>query len=118
MRGRREIRVLELEVMGWPHWVAGSTGRRNGLGEFICRRLKSQRFPRALVQPQSDAVEGRLWMQGKVGSLGEILMQQTVGIFIRSALRGALRVTEVDLHIGGDCEALVIDHFFPAIPAQ
>ena len=21
MRGRREIRVLELEIMGWPHWV-------------------------------------------------------------------------------------------------
>ena len=28
-------------------------------------------------------------MQGKVGSLGEILTQQTVGIFIRSALPGA-----------------------------
>ena len=92
--------------------------RRNSLGEFICRRLKSQCFPWALIQPQSDTIERGLLMQGKVGSLGEILTQQTVGIFIRSALPGALRVTEVDLHIGGDCEALVIGHFFPAIPGQ
>src|SRR5262245_65017076 len=102
MRGRREIRVLEFEIMGWPHWVAGSTDRCNSLSEFICRRLKSQCFAWTLVQPQSDTIERRLWMQGKVGSLGEVLTQQAVGIFIRSALPGALRVTEVDLHIRRD----------------
>ena len=93
-------------------------GRRNGLGESICRRLKSQRFAWALIQPQSDTIERKLWMQGKVGSLGELLTQQTVGIFIRSALPGALRVTEVNLHVGRDCKVLVIGHFFAAIPGQ
>jgi len=89
------------------------------LGEFICRRLKSQRFAWALIQPpQSDTIEGRLWMQGEVGLLGKILTQQTVGIFICPASPGALRVTGVNLHVGRDCKALVIRHFFAAIPGQ
>jgi Bax inhibitor 1 like protein len=36
------------------------------------------------------------------------LSQQQIGVFVRAALPGTLRIAEVDLDVGGYCEGLVL----------
>ena len=55
---------------------------------------------------------------GQVGFLGEVLSQQTVGVFVGASLPGALRITEEDFHLGGHREALVFGHLQPSVPGQ
>jgi hypothetical protein len=59
-----------------------------------------------------------LCVAGKVGSLRQILSQQAVGVFVRSSLPGAVRITEVNFHIRGYREGFVFSHLQPAIPRQ
>ncbi len=57
-------------------------------------------------------------MDRKVGSLRQVLSQQPVRVFVPAALPGAMRITEVDFHIRGHREGLVLGHLQPAIPRQ
>jgi hypothetical protein len=57
-------------------------------------------------------------MAGQIGTLGEVLSQQAVRILVGASLPRALRVTEVDFHIGRDCKALVLGHLFSLAPRQ
>jgi hypothetical protein len=41
---------------------------------------------------------------GKVCPLGKILSQQPVGVFVGAALPGAMRIAEVDFHMGSHRE--------------
>ncbi len=60
----------------------------------------------------------RLRVYRQVGSLREILSEQTIGIFIGSALPRALRIAEVNINVGRKLEALVIRKLLAAIPGQ
>src|SRR5512145_3571830 len=84
----------------------------------IDRRFKPQGFPGALVQSQRDLVQVRLRVTGEIGSFWEVLTQKAVGVFIAAALPRAARIAEVDLHIGGDREVLVVGHLLAPIPSQ
>ncbi len=86
---------------------AVSTGRRNTGMEFTSRGIKVQSFPRALIALPCHLVEVGLGVEGQVGFLGEVLSQQTVGVFVGAVLPGALRIAEVDVDLGGDGEVLV-----------
>ena len=55
-------------------------------------------------------------MHGQVGAFWEVLSEQSVGVLIGTALPRALWITEVDINIGRQCEALVVGKFFAAIP--
>ena len=55
---------------------------------------------------------------GKIHSLGEVLPEQTVGVFVGAALPGTLWITEVDLDVRVQGEAFVISQFFAAIPGE
>jgi hypothetical protein len=59
-----------------------------------------------------------LRIAGQVGFFREVLSQQSVRIFVGAALPRALRITEVDFHIGGHREALVFGHLQPSVPGQ
>lgn len=41
-------------------------------------------------------------VDGQVGTFGEVLAQQSVGVLVRTAWPGAGRVAEIDLHVGGE----------------
>jgi hypothetical protein len=59
----------------------------------------------------------------QVGAFGQVLAQQPVGrgtshthgVLVRSALPGAVRVTEVDRDAGGDGEVGVVGHFLAPV---
>ena len=54
----------------------------------------------------------------QVHSLGEVLPEQDVGIFVGTTLPGTLWITEVNLDFGVQGEAFVICHLFAAIPGE
>src|SRR5580698_4694865 len=91
-----------------PVTRAGSEGRRNTCAQFTRWSLKAQSFSRALIQTQRDLVQLRLRAAGEVGSLRQVLSQQTNGVFVGSSLPRTLRIAEVDFHIGSHGEELVL----------
>ena len=93
-------------------------GRRNTCAQFTRWSLEAQSFSRALIETQRDLVQLGLRVAGKIGSLRQVLTQQTVGVFVGSSLPGAVRVTEVNFHICGHREGFVFGHLQPAIPRQ
>src|SRR5271168_5019126 len=93
-----------------PFIDAGSEGRRNTCAQFTCWSLEAQSFSRALIETQRDLVQLGLRVAGKIGSLRQVLTQQTVGVFVGSSLPGAVRVTEVNFHICGYREGFVFGH--------
>src|SRR5271170_4670381 len=90
--------------------AAGSEGRRSTCAQFTCWSLEAQSFSRALIETQRDLVQLGLRVAGKIGSLRQVLTQQTVGVFVGSSLPGAVRVTEVNFHICGYREGFVFGH--------
>jgi hypothetical protein len=54
----------------------------------------------------------------EVGALGEVLAQQAIGVFVRAALPGALRISEVYLQPGVNAQAGVLCHFRSLVPGQ
>src|SRR3974390_603868 len=58
-----------------------STGRRNTLAKSLCWRLEVQRFSGPLVEQASHPVQLGLGVRGEIKALGEVLAQQTIGIF-------------------------------------
>ena len=56
-RLRREVIKLKAERDIFKKAAAGSTGESNTCVQYSCWRLKSQRLPRALIQPDRDPVQ-------------------------------------------------------------
>src|SRR5438105_15549730 len=54
----------------------------------------------------------------EVGAFGEVLAQQAVGVLVRPALPGAVRVGEVDRDAGLDPEHGVGGQFLSSVPGQ
>src|SRR5271168_2578564 len=102
----------------WLINAASSEGRRNTCAQFTCWSLEAQSFSRALIETQCDLVQLGLRVAGKIGSLRQVLTQQAVGVFVRSSLPGAVRITEINFHIRGYREGFVFSHLQPAIPRQ
>jgi hypothetical protein len=96
----------------------GRTGRRNTPAKSHRRGLDVQRFPRPLVELALDLVEIGLRVWRQVRPARKVLAQQPVGVLVRSALPGALRVAEIDGNVSFRGEALVVGEFFSAIPRQ
>ena len=63
-----------------------------------------------LIQAQRDMVELRLRKTRQVVASREVLSQQQIGVFVRTALPGALRIAEVDLHIRSYRKVFVFCH--------
>jgi len=56
--------------------------------EFTGRSFKAQSFSWTLIEAQRYLVEIGLRITGQVGFLGEVLSQQTVGVFVGASLPG------------------------------
>ena len=54
----------------------------------------------------------------QVGTLGEVLAEQAVGVLVAAALPGAAWVAEIDLDTGVDGELQVFGHLLAVIPGE
>src|ERR1039458_7696480 len=57
-------------------------------------------------------------MAAEVGSFREVLAQKSVGVLVRAALPGTLRVAEVDGEAGVDTQLGVLGHLGALIPCK
>jgi putative transposase len=85
-----------------------------------CFRWRSpiQRFSRSRVHGLSDSLQGFRAVLGKIGSLGKILAQQPVCVFVRASLPRAVRITKIDKQAGIDPQAWMLSHFCSLVPRQ
>src|SRR5262249_33267144 len=63
-------------------------------------------------------VQVRLREAREICSPREILSQQAVGVLVAAALPRTAWIAEIDLHVGGDGEVLVVSHLLASIPGQ
>src|SRR6187431_3208478 len=54
----------------------------------------------------------------EICSAREILSQQAVGVLVAATLPRTAWIAEIDLHVGGNGEALVVSHLLASIPSQ
>ncbi len=54
----------------------------------------------------------------QVGSLGEVLSEQTIGILVGTALPRTSRVAEVNIDVRRQAKAAMIREFLAAVPRQ
>src|SRR5262249_58419217 len=69
-------------------------------------------------EAQRDPVQVRLREAREICSPREILSQQAVGVLVAAALPRTAWIAEIDLHVGGDGEVLVVSHLLASIPGQ
>src|SRR3954470_19018383 len=97
---------------------ADSSGCRNtacvtGLEELVQslgRCSPAQGLSRPAVEGHRHGCKVLGAVRAEVGALWKILAQQPVGVLVRAALPGAVRVAEVDLKTGVDPQAGVLAH--------
>src|SRR5262245_37815981 len=80
--------------------VFGSTGQRNTLVEYFCWGTEGQRLARPLVQLTSGPVQVGLRARREVCAFREVLAEETIRVLVRPPLPRALRIAEVDPHVG------------------
>src|SRR5829696_5359272 len=106
-------------------WV-DSSGRRNRasvtgskeLVQSLGRGSPAQGLSRPAVEGDRHGCKVLGAVRAEVSALREVLAQQPVGVLVRAALPGAVRVAEVDLKTGVDPQAGVLAHLRPLIPGQ
>src|SRR3954449_2328690 len=107
------------------YWV-DSSGRRNtayvtGSEELVqslgrCSPAKGLSRPGVEDHRHGRKVLGAV--HAEVSALWKVLAQQPVGVLVRAALPGAVRVAEVDLKTSVDPQLGVLAHLRPLIPGQ
>ena len=73
---------------------------------------------RPVVQAVGDSIEFVLCVDREVGSFGQVLSQQAVGVFTCAALPGAMGVSEVHAHAGGRGELLMARKFLALVISE
>src|SRR5215207_278771 len=104
----------------------GSSGRCNTasvtgskeLVQSLGRGSPAQGLSRPAVEGDRHGCKVLGAVRAEVSALREVLAQQPVGVLVRAALPGAVRVAEVDLKTGVDPQAGVLAHLRPLIPGQ
>jgi hypothetical protein len=86
--------------------------------ECFGRRSPAEGFAWSAVERVRDRLEVVAGVPGEVGAPGEVLAKQSVGVLVRPALPGALRVAEVDRETGVDAQLGVLSHLGALVPGQ
>ena len=97
---------------------ATSTGRCNTGVKFFCRGFKAQRLARPVIQLPCHLVQLRLRVYRQIGSLGEILPEQAVGVLVGASLPWTARFTEVDIDVRHQAELAMIRELLAAVPGE
>ena len=70
---------------------------------MLDRGFEGQGLSRALIERlRSNAIEVGLGEAREIGSSREVLSQQAVGVLVAATLPWTARITEVNLHVGGN----------------
>src|SRR5260370_41161428 len=97
-------RVPFASVLPSPRYVqsgcVGSTGRCNTGVKSLRWGFECQSLTRPFVELTSHFVQMSLRMHRQVGPLREVLPEQTIGVFIGTALPRTLRIAEVNGDVG------------------
>lgn len=104
----------------------GSTGRRNTVEvrgryqalEHLGWRPPAQHLARSVVEGVCHSLKRCRGVSAQIGTFGEVLAQQSVGVLVGSALPGTSRLAEERPDAGLVTQALVLGHFRPLIPGQ
>ena len=75
-------------------------------------------FSRACVQAMGDGIELALRVARQVGTLGQVLAQQSIRVLVGATLPGAVRIGKKDLDGEPFRQARVLSHLFPPIIGQ
>src|SRR5258705_12063599 len=78
--------------------------------QSIGRGFEGQGLSRALIEPQSNAIEVGLGEAREIGSSREVLSQQAVGVLVAATLPWTARIPKLNLQVGGNREASVALH--------
>ena len=89
----------------------------------VCREqfggaFEAEGFSWTGVQLPGNGIEFLLSEVTQVSSLGEVLPEQAVGVFIDATLPGAVRIGKVNFHTGGLSQALVLRHLLALVVRQ
>jgi len=88
------------------------------ISEGLSGAAPVQCLARPIVEQVSDRIERHLVVDGQVRALGQHLAQQPVGVFTGTSLPRAMRVTEVNTHVGCSRQVSVHGHFFALVVGQ
>ena len=97
---------------------ATSTDRCNTSIKSFCRRFKPQRLARPFVELAGHLVQMSLRVYRQVGSLGEVLSEQAIGVLVGAALPRTLRIAEVNIDVRRQAKPPMIGEFLTAVPGQ
>jgi hypothetical protein len=75
-------------------------------------------FSWARVPAMSNDIQLALRVPRQIGTLGQVLAQQPIGVFVGAALPGAVRVGKEDLDRQPLSQALMLGHLFAPIVGQ
>src|SRR3982751_4724558 len=104
---RRNTRCLLLCMDGSEEFVQSLGGR------FPAKGLSGSR-----IEGERDGRKDIGIMHAEIGSLWKVLAQQAVGVLVRAALPGAVRIAEVDMDPGVDPQMGVLSHLRALVPGQ
>ena len=114
---RRNVRFL-LHRGRRPYMAPGSTGRRNTGVKSLRWGLKLQGLTGAFVELTSHFVQISLRVYRQVGAPGKVLSEETIGVFIRTALPRALRIAKINVDVGRQRKLSMIRKFLATVPGQ
>ncbi len=101
-----------------PSRGAASTDRCNTRVESFCRRFKPRGFAWPFVQLPGHFVQMSLRVYRQVGSLGEVLSEQAIGVLVGATLQRTSRIAEVNIDVCRQAKASMIREFLAAVPGQ
>lgn len=86
--------------------------------EYLKRRSEGVRCTRAVVKAIRSGVELFLRIGAQIGSLGQVLPDQSVGVLASAALPRAVQIAKVDVHAGLFGQIGMTSHFAPLVIGQ
>ena len=96
----------------------GSTGRCNTGVKSLRWGFECQGLTWSFVELTSHFVEMGLRVHRQIGPLRKVLPQQTIGVFIGTALPRTLRIAEVNVDVGRQRKTSMIRKLLASIPGQ
>jgi hypothetical protein len=87
-------------------------------GEHLQRGVEGVRGAWLVVQAVGDGVEVGLSVDGQIGTLGQVLPQQPVGVFASASLPRAVGGAAVDLHARAGGEIAMERHRLALVVGQ
>ena len=79
-------------------------------GERVSRRFPGETFSNPGIQLPCNGIELLLRVQGEVGSLWQVIAEQSIGVFANPPLPGRVGMSEVDGDVCCFCQCFVEAH--------